>query len=386
MSQRIIFMSAVLLAICGCTAVPLPSRIPLHGWTQVTDNRGELLPVEGDFLKAAAPDSEGTATARIGLHLQPGDVIYLRRWSPGRRETDEPIMNHATPVATGDRIPLRWVAEREGNRLYDYEREFLINVLTTHRTSQFSQVQDRLADALRTYEVPLWNALLRSLIVKRSVGSDSNLVLTVRMTDFLQGFPEEDKDLRAAFLDPEGAVDPDTGERLDRDSELTALGSFVPSPYHALGGPPRQNGHYYSNRFPFPRFNYLSIELSEARMARPASEESQWTLQEWEESGICFSQDAAGNPHPAAIRWVQLTTSKRIFHVVPEDRKATHRVWTRVTDDVRERRLEPTESVSWGYSAISKKDLDKLTLRDVQHIRWSAGSGELVHPDNCQIP
>lgn len=382
MSQRLLWIPALLLVLCGCSTVPLPSRFPLHGWTPMTDEKGQPLPVDRDFLRATKPDSEGGASAPIGLHLQPGDVIYLRRWSPGMSSVDDPLMNHASPLATVDRIPLRRVPA--GSRLYDYEREFLINVLTTNRAIAFGQVQDRLAGELRGHEVRLWNALVESLILKRFVGdgSDSNLVLTVRMPDLLASLPD---DLQAAFR---GAPKPDennTGVRMDRDFEVTSTQDLLISPYHALGGPGGQNPSYYSATFPFPRFNFLTVELSGAQMTRPGWEESQWTLREWEESGICFAQDSSGQKQEAKIQWVQVTTSRRTFHIVA-GKPATHRIWNRVTLQGHERRLDPTPHVSWGHSTLPEEDLDKLTLRDIRRIWWSVPDRELAHPDNCQIP
>ncbi|HEV7504285.1 MAG TPA: hypothetical protein VGS07_05205 [Thermoanaerobaculia bacterium] len=379
---RVLGISVSLFALCGCSTVPLPSTIPLYGWTPVTDKAGDILPVgtDRDFLRAASPNSEGPENEPIGIRLIPGDVIYLRRWSPGMVDVDDPTMNLASPIATVDRIPLRKVAP--GHRLFDYEREFLINVLTTNRSAAFKGLNDRLNDALLVHEIPIWNALIRSLIVKRFAGNghDQNLMLVVRMPDMLAGFPDSLADLRSAFL---GAPRPsdETGERPDRDFEVTSLEAPVESPYHALRKNLAENPRYFSKNFRLPRFNFLSVDLSGVRLARPGREEEQWTLQDWEESGIC---DAKGSRYSARIQWVQLTTSRRTFHVVG-DKFATHRVRVVVARDRRERSLEPTVHVTWGFSSISQEDLGHLTARDVRGIHWVDHGQGLGFSDNCQI-
>jgi hypothetical protein len=373
----LLLIPALLLAFCGCSTVPLPSRFPLHGWTRFmgTDGGPEIEPGKtGDFLAATSPaDQFNDDGGEAGLHLKPGDVIYLRRWSPGvASPREETILNRTSPIASTDRVPLRKV--REGSRLYDYEREFLINVLTTNRTKDFKEATALPAELLRN-EAKLWNALVESLIVKRILGNsnDASLVLTARMPKLLSAIPQANPPLLIG----------------DRDREISGIEELNSSPYDSMDHATQNNSAFYDQETEtrFALFNFLTVELNGVDVKAPAWEESQWTLQDWEDSEICYASTEAGDRSPVAIQWVLLATFREAVHVVPEGSpKATHKIELSLSPDLRSRQLRRISKRRQGYYAIPESDLSRLTIRDVREISWRApGKQRLTYPETCRF-
>lgn len=358
MSQRIIFILAVLLALYGCSAVPLPSQFPLNSTTSLRDSQ------KGGFLNAQSISDE------VGLQLIPGDVIYLRRWAPGVADPVQAVkLNRQSPSAFVDRVPLRHV--KPDTHLYDYEREFLINSLTVNRSDKFQEAgaTDGLAEELFAHEAALWNALVDNLWVKRL---GESLVLTVRLPAVVAQIPDGYRRLFLAGSDEVGK----------RDREVASIEAPLASAYHALSIRPGLNQHYYKNDANSPALlNFLTVELSGAWMAHENLQEGQWTLEDWEESGICRADDASGRSVPLAVQSLWLKTHALGIDVVASN--PTHDVILDLLD--RSRSLKKRSGTSWLYLSIAREDLGRLTARDVRNIGWSTGGPERVRVvPNCQ--
>lgn len=361
---RALGVSGCLFVLAGCSTVPLPRRFPLSSVTSTLDIKG------GEFLQAESISVE------VGLQLKPGDVIYLRRWSAGVANPEEAVkLNRTTPPAFFDRVPLRHVPS--GARLYDYEREFLINVLSLNRSPAFKNVDatEGLPEALLGKEVALWNALVDSLWVKRlgdggpwkSEKSHDSLLLVVRMPALVESLPGNYQKL---FSDTNKGPD-------KRDREVASLEVPLGSPYLAISQSTSANGGYYNmptNKASPALVNFLTVELGGAEMTDPGPQEGMWTLDDWEKSGICLGGTPWGDV-AASIRTVWLKGYASGMEVVPAD--AAYDVILDLSK--RSRYLQARHRFSWLYPSIDRKALGLLTARDIRRLEWSVAGAESSH-------
>ena len=356
MWRRALGVSVSLLALCGCSTVPLPQPFPLNSVTSFSaQGKGNLLNV-------------GSVSDEQGLQLKPGDVIYLRRWSPGTGDLLQASrINRTSPPAFDSRNPLRHVKDGPDARLYDYEREFLINVLSVNRNDQLklidTQTKKDLVDALRSNknEIALWKALVDNLYVKRLA---DDLVLTIRLSKVLAVLSEKHRGL---FITGQG------------DREVAGIETPAASPYETMVQSTQVNGNYY--RDDSALFSFVTVELGGVTMTHPGKQESQWTLQDWEDAEICQAETLWGEA-PASIRTIWLKGRLGEIHVVPD--RSTYELKLDLAN--RSRFLEHRPGASWLYPSIARKDLKLLTLRDLRDLQWSFVGAESNHvAPNCRL-
>lgn len=323
-----------------------------------------------------------------GVKLGPGDVLYVRRWSPGAHLPDRnPTLNRRGPTTTIDRIPLRIVGEP--GRLYDYEREFLANILTANRSERFNDEDEEwknarrlLADSLHKHERDMWNFLSSGgLSLKRDTtvsGSFGPLRLNVDMQGLLRPLDSVHASLKKLFN--------------DSLYDFSGIGQHYARPYEALvGSAHSKNKYYYSGEndnpnYQFAVYNFITAGLSAVDVDIPEWPEIQWTLREWEQSGI-WSPRTPGAEAPRFL-WIQFSPGGRKYFIDRnKDIEATHEVrWTIIrTNDPSGNVDEPAISLTpddslgrvsplarlirpFHVRAIDADDLDRLTLHHISRL------------------
>ena len=306
-----------------------------------------------------------------------------------------PIRNNSAPVSGLDRIPLRKV-NAGGCILYDYERQFFVDLLTTNRMlHEDPPDKPEFAAFLYKNECSFWNKLVDNLTIKRYLVKDAqgaiakgaipNLILTAN--------------LRALFGEPlcsDGgsvprnciSIPPSLGfDRYFQAVEVEVAGIETPSlsPYLALAGDRGEvNPQYYVHRVVPPiLFTFVRVDLNGVSARNAMFEEAQWSLREWEESMICGSENA-----PTRISRVVLQSDanrrSKAFLIRRDqyDIKATHSVhYTFLQSGPVVRDVRPITGDHWynqeylyNQAFIDQADLAKLTMADVKRLDWESAS------------
>lgn len=339
------------------------------------------------------------------LALRPGDVLIVRRWSPGYQEFTESGRQGLSPANVVLRVPLRFVDP--AGRLRGYERELLLDVLATNRSeraawsdSAATEGESRRNDAqrandLRSLEVPLWNALVQNL-VGYELKPDPTWHHDPATMQIAVSYPALARVLHtrnlAYLLNAEAVLELTTlpqskpvalgAPPAAEDSLLDLFGLRQPfsSPEQALAGRKDYNTHansrfYWEGNFQPALFAFESVELSGARVAG-GGEESNWTLREWAHSGICSSDRS-----DAAILSFRLRRTPRRFVLM--DGNPTHKVVVTRVGGRATRELQ-VGSRRWtrGTSSLARDALDLLTMRDVADVEWR---GNAQPDDHCRI-
>jgi hypothetical protein len=336
--RRLLVMAALLASACGTVDLPAPQM--LRSNTTITNESG--VPLGNDPLFATGP------TTGAGWKLRPGDVIHLQRWAPGPRQPT----SRTTPVRVVDRIPLRKVNANDS--LFDYEQEFLSNLLITNRTATFSaNARAAMATEVHSAEATMWNALVDNLRVKRiTVNGATALILTIDLAVVVASLPEQ---IRLLFA--------------RRPVEISGFTKSYSSPYLAVFDipTPSKNPDYYPETIVGaiqPLYNFLSIDLGGVDFRNPGPEESHWSLADVVASGICTADapDATiiGFRAPGAWRtvWADGTSP-------------THRFVRITTDAIRARRLTREILPPFLKTTVKRSILDELAVRDVDGLIWS---------------
>ncbi len=382
---RVLLGAAVLLGACAPAIEP---TLTVERWSQATDTLGNALPDSCDFLKGSAivtsvSDSlppgclvsigeagrEGIPPSHIparerGLPLRVGDVVHLRRWTPGFvRTTENRNHNFIGAQGTTYRLPLRRIATDAPLR--DVEREFLATLLTTNRTSTYTGDSDGLSEHLRSKEAVLWNAVVDGLSIRRiTTGRGENpLVLTVRGDLVHRHLGEWTSWFRPASQWEVSGIDLPFSTPYEAISDAT----------NAIG----KNDQYYRRAGGAASIvDFVSARLGGVSLRSRELPERGWSLLEWQNSGVC-----GDNARIHSVRLAQ--TGQRLRVLRGKNANATH--YVRVVLD----RRQPTRSIrrrggatgpgvftrlSWVTRArtISEADLDRLGTQDIRGIRWES--------------
>jgi hypothetical protein len=370
--------------------------VTLERWSEATDSDGVPLNRECDFLRgnvmetSTDPELPETCLPLIedpalpspippgerGLPVRVGDVLYLRRWSPGFvRNAHNLNHNFVGPTATTYRLPVRSI--EPGTPLRDEERQFLADLLTANRSGEYPDTAPELGQFMQTREVDLWNAVVEGLSIRRiarGANREQPLVVTVRSAGVRAVFPE---DWRDAFRDIE-------------QWEISGIDVPFSTPFEAItnvGPSTAKNDSFYNNGglAGEPRgasvVDFVSARLGGVTLRSRELPESGWSLLEWEKSGICGDT--------AEIHSIRLARTGQVLRVLrgADANNATH--YVRVVLD----RRQPARSIrrrggatgpgfftrlSWITRArtIGETDLDRLAPQDVQGIRWQGVGDE----------
>ena len=244
-------------------------------------------------------------------------MLYIRRWSAGSK-----VQNQTSPEHFIDRIPLRHVAAN--GHLTDAEEAFLLNILVTNRQLD-GTTPPGLPQAIRDREPAMWNGVVDSLRIKRMArsGEPFRLIATVDLRSVLgTGFPD------GSYFGLQQEVDVDGIE--------TPLGSAPDTLTTEQGSTKNKKYYFVDPDFECRLFSFVSAELGGLDIGDPGAEESQWTLRELQDSGVCHVDANSHAPFIAAIR-IPASHKRFWFDTMPP----THEVTRVLTTTKRSRRLRP---------------------------------------------
>lgn len=372
-------------ALGACAVGRLSDRIVIDVGTQVTDDQGSpiIAGAPGDFLKT------DSLLGGEGLKLLPGDVLTYTRWSPGLAEAA--ILSRHTHEPTSDRhqISLRLIPA--DGHLASEEARFLSTILTTQRKNwkdafgndptsgvvAVSEVMDR-------NQVHLWNALVQNIVLmrlEREIPGSENLsrmlVAAIRMEALCNAI-EKNADVQLfarAFLNPTAQ---DCGSGPGRASELTNPPEFPLSPLFAAATASRTSSdlhpYFSTSSQAYVQFNFAEVERNGVRVDRRDGSEAKWTLHEWEQAGICKTQESGGAA--PVIRRIRLTGGRRKIwiHRGPGDPSPTYRLQLRLSQSTSSRWLEriSDKTLFNDYAVLDQTALHILRMADVDFVEWGA--------------
>ena len=320
--------SIVLLAACQ-PAVVLPERTWIH---------------------SGSPQPAST-------RLTPGDVLHIRRWSPGSAEA----INTTTPPSFIDRIPIRHVTE--GTMLDDHERQFVIDVITTGR-SDWNQIKELPSKRgpVRSNEAAVWNAIHANTTLELTTNGVLGLVL--------------DRGKVANAVKP-------VAELLDPNQTALFGRASAGEPYAlVLTTKPASTGNpfYYDASKGVPLHDFVTVEKAGVDMARHEWPERQWTLEQWQDSRIC--QGRSGD-RMVDMTIAGLTVGGEYFELANEPDRATHAV------NMAPRRGEAVnpDGLLFPPWRLARTVLNDLTAEDVQAVHWRPSTGparNVTPPTRCK--
>jgi hypothetical protein len=357
-------------------------------------------PVERGIEGNLSTNAEGRYTG-AGEFLREGDVLYVGRWWPSTLSRAEHRFQWTGPQNFSERIPLRHVDETYGS-LRSYERAFLATVLAVQRSGSFNATDAqsdhererrlfRFRNALVKNEVKIWNVFVRSLkakIVDYSANgnlgaqgpelSDPNVFVTIstaKLQEVLDGItaPEDQPGhLYSNYI------------RVDQDErELFAIDEGFHSPWDSIigkisGYPIETNAQFYAAAsnvadnpapagVPHATFNFYDIDLDGTSMENPGDQERRWTLEDWNASDACRSNDGI----PARIEQILLKGSTSPYRIV-SDASATHEVELAFRRG-RVVRVKPHACTACGDNirSLPRSDLRRLYASDIRAVLWS---------------
>lgn len=436
-----IVLAGLLLTGCG-SVIPLDAPVILNGEVQVTDCAGTPRPLgnpeAGDYLAAGTfaetgggakrpvgdPDCTGERNRelRLGLAVRPGTVLHLATptMGAGIGPPQSPLQGnlssytklevgaHQPQLAGRLRLPVRLIGDDQ--RLTPDETFVLATILSLHRSKNFGGGENYANTAVRwrwlleRHKVTLWNALVGSLQVRRIVQSVANPFLAEKgnaailvSTLALVIEPSQFCKLINDKLEADRSNVP--------DSELTALKAGVlifncasskaveafalfRDAHRASGlsatvalqdAKNAGQGFFLDNRI-FAPASFVSAELDAVRLANSEGTEREWSLTEWEHSGICNL-----DRRERKIERLRLRANPVWFRVVPDGEEPTHRVKAIITQGVNFRGIHAVEPARLVLApTIPRQDLALLRSVDVDGIAWDA-TPETMKVDPCRL-
>lgn len=362
----------LLSAGCNSQPIELSGRARVSPSTQTTSESGVAYKLgdDSDFMHAGSTDDSG------GLPLKPGDVLYIRRWAAG---ASSPAKNRAYPAHDTDRIPLRHVAT--GGRLFGYEQEFLLNVLNCNRHPKRAAGESELPEKARAAEIQIWNAIVDSMRLKRLGGEAAaggktvpfSLVVTVSLADI------------AAKLKADGYFKDSPSVKLG-DVSIDGIETPYNYPHEALviRQQGKKNSDYYD---PLPGkdsnlFTFVTAELDGVDVRQPGAEESQWTLRDLQDSGMCRQEESKSSVMPTIAAITLPNSSKRLWF--DDSKAASYEVKNIFTIKRYSRTLVPRgHPPLLGSYTLSKSALEQILVTDVIEVVWQVGTEVARVPTRC---
>lgn len=396
-------------ALGACAVGRLSDRIVIDAATQVTDGNGEPITVgaPGDFLIT------GSHLDGDGLKLRPGDLLTYTRWSPGI--ADAATLSRHTHEPTSDRheIALRLIPA--GGHLTSEEARFLSTILTTQRTNWKDAFGENPATGVASVsgvmdrnQAHLWNALVQNITLLRlyreipGSGDHSRvLVAAVRMQALCAAVEKHasqaDAQLFAkAFVNPTGQ---DCGAEPGQARELTNPRETPLSPLFAAASTRRISddfhAYFLTSALAYVQFNFTEVERNGVRVDRRNGSEAQWTLREWEHSGICRPL-REGGPTPV-IRRIRLAGGRRKIwiHRDSGDPSPTYRLQLRLSQSDARRWIEriSDETLFNEQVVLDQTVLDMLRMSDLDFVEWGSPNAKprrvreavSIRPTGCRF-
>jgi hypothetical protein len=306
----------------------------------------------------------------VVLAMRPGvgARMRLRYWATGERDLER---SYAVPSAVSFDLPLRLVPP-DGS-LRPEEEQLLDTFLVTNRLNP-GPTRDA-ALAIERHRPALWNAFVRTLcmeFVKSGLedGARTRKVASVKADIRALGRaiprgPDRDAFARA-YVGP------------GKESGSLAGLSLEPqrnSPTSATGGvaKPNSGSQFYQADSNLRIALLADVTLFAYRWGDPALVD--WSLRDWEYSGICILPDQAVLPRISSV-----TIGGAVVDISAHSDQATHDVrralgagyaFDVVARHDRERSL-------FSRPVIFRHDLGALSVNDVTSVRWSAPDSEGV--------
>lgn len=347
-----------------------------------------------------------------GPSLLPGDRLRMEVWSAGTQDYD--YKNTFPPLVRTIAVSLRIV---KNGRLDFAEQQALATFLQVNRSSAWQHETDsqgdgitrldrqKLAEALKTHEVAVWNAFVRSLCVKAIAPGDPAhpdpdatpvLVVQANIRDLCRALPDA-RDERGishrqrfarAFLvssktDDEFlkgcsakamAREPMTVVGLRGDA---ALGNWAST---ALAANAEEGDDYFAQELPLASPKAVQGVIEFDAVAPFRANPPPWSLKEWEEAEICLGPDRA----PLQIKAVRLRAGSQAFMIIEDASfNTTHKV--AVVNGRRELVTLRRYSLDWS---LPMGALSNLTVADVDEIIWASArkrESPVVTPLGCSM-
>jgi hypothetical protein len=119
-------------------------------------------------------------------------------------------------------------------------------------------------------------------------------------------------------------------------------------------------------------YSFVTVEVNGVDVNRPRWPESQWTLREWQDSGVCRTE----GDKKARIGEITMKRSLLQYAILPDDSsQSTNHVEIDIAEPNRKRYLAANAKACYScvnISTLSQSDLDKLFIEDISRIRWDA--------------
>jgi hypothetical protein len=333
----------------------------------------------------STPVDDVSSKALYAFHPGVGSRLQLNTWSAGlTRSAELKRGNTYLPIQTPTNVSLRMV--KEGEPLEQPEEAILATFLTTSRTKwnntlnkpdDNEKTRAELIAVLESHKAQLWNALVKNLCIQASsrkltnslertlsVTAMSNILALCKaiprkyQVNFTRAFISDsvDNSLACSVASGQNVYRSINGEGplsnnwswSEATLGLTHSGSDIP----------------YLDNTAYRSPNHLTGHI-EINSVRPwSSSPPTWTLQEWEDSGICQIMD-----QPATIARLKLHGANRWLKVVLPNQHPSHRV----LQEGGRRRLQRFLDSNPLAFRISRDDLGLLTAADVTGLDWKTG-------------
>jgi hypothetical protein len=335
----------------------------------------------------STPVDDDSSKALYAFHPGVGSRLQLNTWSAGLTKSAELNRgNTYLPIQTPTNVSLRVV--KEGESLVQPEEAILATFLTTSRTKWKNTLNNNFPDesektraeliaALESHKAQLWNALVKNLCIQASsrklTNSIERTLSVTAMSNILalcQAIPDKYQgNFKRAFISASDDNSPPcsvaSGQSVYRsingEGPLTNSWSWSEA---TLGLTHSGSDIPYLDNTAYQSPNHLTGHI-QINSVRPwSSNAPTWTLQEWENSGICQVMD-----QPATIASLKLHGANRWLQVVLPNQHPSHRV---LQEGGRRRLQRFLDSNPFAFK-ISRDDLGLLTAADVTGLHWKTG-------------
>jgi hypothetical protein len=306
-----------------------------------------------------------------------GSRLQLNTWSAGLNRS--PVVDRGNtylPIQIPTLVSLRLVAK--GKPLDQSEEAVLATVLTTSRTEDWKEtgLRKNLNAVLESHQAELWNALVRNLCVQVSsvklegstepavgIASVSNISALCKTIPI-----DYQIDFTRLFIKTQDNIKPCT-DGSDEEAYRTINGEGINSnswPWSQATLSLTQSGKDipYLDNGVFRSHNRLFGQIEIDSVKPWNSSVPTWSLQEWEDSGICQIRD-----QPASIDSLKLHGANRWLKVALPSEQPSHRV----LEDGGRRRFKRLLGSNPLAFKISRNDLRLLTAADVTGLQWKTG-------------
>lgn len=392
-SRRVLAL-VIATGLCGCSAGNVARP------TVVTFRDNQLFPKDVTVYPASGVPRFVMGRRCPGTELQPdtrrplyafrpgvGSRLNLSTWSAGLLQDGKLINRGNTylPILTPTALSLRLIPD--GYPLDQSEEAVLATFLTTNRTEDWtsvvnSDIRKKIEPILESHKAQLWNALVKSICVEASAvklqGSKDQSALAIQAVSNMTALcaqipPQFQKDFLKLFVsnlsDYNDKLYPCTNDKnkivnlpINGEGAETNRLPWSTAVLVLTGTIASDNSYLSSEGWASPNRLFGDVEV---HTVRPWGHDvPSWTLQEWEDSGICQFGDQR-----ATIESLKLHGGNRWLRVVADSARPSHQV---VVEGGHRRLRRLLDSNPFAFR-ITKNELRRLTASDVVGLQWKTG-------------